>query len=170
MAKKLVGTVTYKPQVDSISRKFVRKADKCSASVKIGPAKTLPEGWMGGGVRKSARPGLGECIKNYLIVRTQARTTVVKPEEITARNLFANAARGRNHIVHDLMQMTQVQQKWFTAVDALAQGERKTINGVSVEGFTFNGWVMAVQYAGGKEAQEGGTSYDFNTFPTSFDA
>lgn len=171
MAKKLIGSVAYQPVVESISRKFVRKSDTCSHGKKIGPVKTEASGWMGGAVRKTARPGLGECTKNYLVIRSQARTSVIKPDEIVKRTIFAEAVRGRNHIVHDLMQLTQVQQKFIEARDALAQGERKAMNGVFVEGYTFYGWVMAVQYAGGKAATEaGGAAYNYNQFPTSWDA
>lgn len=171
MAKNLIGSVAYQPVVESISRKFTRKANTASRKFKAGPIWVAPQGWMGGAVRTSNRAGLGECKKNYLVIRENVRTSPVTAEEITLRSRFSESVRGANAILLDLMQLTQVQQMFITARNSVGTAEVKTVNGVSAYGYAgIRSWIMAVQYAGAKAAAEEGQSYNFNKFPTSFDA
>lgn len=165
MALRLKANIGYQPIVEEVSRKFVPRKETCTAGGKVGPAVVETSGWMGGAVRKSSRAGLGACTRNYLVIRANARETPTSQNEITARSLFADAVLGRNHIIRDLGQITGVQSLFVTA----AQDRAKLINGVSAEGYTFNGWIMAVQYKGLEKAAEEGKSYDANTFPTKFD-
>lgn len=165
MAIRLKANIGYQPIVEEVSRKFVPRKETCTAGGKVGPAVVEASGWMGGAVRKSSRAGLGACTRNYLVIRSNARETPVSQKETEARVRFAEAVKGRNHIMRDLGQITQVQQLWLTAKDIPS----KVINGVSAEGYTFYGWIMMVQYKGLEKAAEGGTSYDANTFPTKFD-
>lgn len=165
MALRLKANIGYQPIVEEVSRKFVPRKETCTAGGKVGPAVVETSGWMGGAVRKSYRAGLGACTRNYLVIRANARETPVSPKEISAREMFADAAKGRNHIMRDLAQITKVQELYVAAKD----DRSKVINGVSAEGYTLNGWIMAVQYKGLEKAAEEGTSYDANTFPTKFD-
>ena len=165
MALRLKANIGYQPIVEEVSRKFVPRKETCTAGGKVGPAEVVSNGWMGGAVRKSNRAGLGACTRNYLVIRANARESVVSQKELDARVRFADAAKGRNHIIRDLGQITNVQTLWLAAKDVPS----KVINGVSAEGYTFNGWIMMVQYKGLEKAEEAGTTYDANTFPTKFD-
>lgn len=165
MALRLKANIGYQPIVEEVSRKFVPRKETCTAGGKIGPAEVVSTGWMGGAVRKSNRAGLGACTRNYMVIRANARETPVSQKETEARVRFAEAVLGRNHIIRDLGQITNVQAMWLTAKDLPS----KLVNGVSAEGYTFYGWIMMVQYKGLEKAAEGGTSYDANTFPTKFD-
>ena len=165
MAIRLKANIGYQPIVEEVSRKFVPRKETCTAGGRVGPAVVETSGWMGGAVRKSYRAGLGACTRNFMMIRANARETPVSQKELDARVRFADAVKGRNHIIRDLGQITQVQQMWLTAKDIPS----KVINGVSAEGYTFNGWIMMVQYKGLEKAAEGGTEYDANTFPTKFD-
>lgn len=165
MALRLKANIGYQPIVEEVSRKFVPRKETCTAGGKIGPAKVASNGWMGGAVRKSYRASLGACTRNFLVVRANGRETEPNADEIAARGMFADAAKGRNHIIRDLGQITSVQNLFVTA----SADRSKLINGVAAEGYTFNGWVMAVQYRGLRNAAESGTTYDANTFPKNFD-
>lgn len=165
MAIRLKANIGYQPIVEEVSRKFVPRKETCSAGGKMGPVVVETSGWMGGAVRKSSRAGLGACTRNYLVIRANARQIEPNADELAARVMFADAAKGRNHIIRDLGQITGVQSLFVTA----AQDRTKLINGVSAQGYTFNGWIMAVQYRGLRNAAESGTVYDANTFPKKFD-
>lgn len=165
MAIRLKANIGYQPIVEEVSRKFVPRKETCTAGGKVGPAVVETSGWMGGAVRKSYRAGLGACTRNYLVIRANSRESVVSQKELDARGLFGDAVKGRNHIMRDLGQVVRVQDLFVAAKQDLS----KVINGVSAEGYTFNGWIMAVQYKGLEKAAEGGTDYDANTFPTKFD-
>ena len=127
---------------------------------------------MGGGVRRTVRAGYGECKRNYLFVRDSARTTAPSAYEQQLRNTFKAAVEGRNYIKQDLTQITRVQAMWSggTVSGQEYEGAKNNlnlrINGVSAKGYTIDGWVMAVQYAGKKAS----AAYDTNTFPSSYDA
>lgn len=165
MALRLKANIGYQPIVEEVSRKFVPRKETCTAGGKVGPAVVESSGWMGGAVRKSSRAGLGACTRNYLVIRANARETPVSQKELDARVRFADAAKGRNHIMRDLAQITGVQELFVTA----SQDRSKVINGVSAEGYTMQGWIMMVQYKGLEKAAEEGTTYDANTFPKKFD-
>lgn len=165
MAIRLKANIGYQPIVEEVSRKFVPRKETCAQRSHFGPVEVMANGWMGGAVRKSNRAGLGACTRNYLVIRANARQEEPNGKEVAAREMFANAIKGRNHIMRDLGQITGVQDLWMTAKD----NRSKLINGVSAEGYTFQGWVMAVQYKGLQNAAESETTYDANTFPKKFD-
>lgn len=162
MATKLKANVQYQPIVESVSRKFVPKKETAKAGGEAGPVVFEASGWMGGAVRKTGRAGLGVCTRNYLVIRTMGRTTQPSPAELDARELFATVAPCVNRILHDLTQIDDVQALWMQAKDH----SDKTINGVSAYGYTYRGWIFAVQYAG----KQNSSSYNVNQFPTAFDA
>ena len=170
MAVKLKSNIGYLPVVEEVSRKFVPRKEVCTAGRTYGPTKTEGQGWMGGGVKKTYRAGLGSCTRNYLVVRANARLTNPSQDEMQARNDFARATRGAAHIMKDLSQLTNVQSLWAQALAAIGSGTPKLMNGVLANGYTQRGWVMAVQLAGIVNAREEGTTYNENQFPTAFDA
>lgn len=162
MAKYIKGNISYLPVVEQINRKFTTKKNTCSngavgqAIVQIQPAK-----YMGGATRKSGRAGLGEVLKNYMFFRENPRSTPVQAAEINRRQIFAAVRKAVITIMEDLSQISRVQTLFLTAKD----DKTKLINGVSALGYTFKGWIFAVQYAGKKASHD----YNVNTFPQSFD-
>lgn len=165
MAIRLKANIGYQPIVEEVSRKFVPRKETCSAGGAVGPVVVESKGWMGGAVRKSGRAGLGACTRNYLVIRANARQSSASQSELTARVTFAEAVAGRNHIMQDLAQIVRVQEMFVTA----SQDPAKLVNNVAAKGYTFSGWIMAVQYRGIAAAKEAGTTYDANTFPQNFD-
>lgn len=166
MAVRLKANIAYQPIVEEVSRKFVPKKETCTTGISAGPVKTESQGWMGGAVRTTGRAGLGQCKRNYLVIRSNARSTEVSNEELSARTLFTRAAKGRNTIMKSLEEQVKAQDLYVAARKAVEQGMGKTCNGVSVYGYTFYGWVFAVQYAG---LQNDPAQYDENVFPSKFD-
>lgn len=162
MAMYLKANVAYRPMVDEINRKFVPRKQVCSKTEELGPVTVLGKGWMGGACRNTYRAGIGAAKRNFLVVRENARMTPPSANEQENRSIFAEAVSGRNWIKQDLQQISRVQQMWHQAtVDP-----SKEINGVSAYGYTFYGWIFAVQFAGKKED----SSYNTKNFPQSFDA
>lgn len=167
MAVKIKSNITYQPVVESINRKFVPKAETCHnsspAGNSAGPVKYESTGWMGGATRMSSRAGLGQCSRNYCVIRANARTTPYSANEIANHERFDTIQAAVRVIIHDLAQITRIQEMWATAV---TNPTSKSINGIFAYGYTFKGWVFAVQYAGLKEDPQ----YAVNTFPSAFDA
>lgn len=163
MAKYIKGNISYLPVVEQINRKFTTKKNTCStgavgqAIVQIQPAK-----FMGGATRKSTRAGMGGVSKNYMFFRENPRSTPLKSDEIMLRQRFTAVRKGVIAIMEDLSQISRVQTLFLTAKD----DKTKLINGVSALGYTYKGWIFAVQYAGKKASLD----YNVNTFPQGFDA
>ena len=166
MAIRLKANIAYQPIVEEVSRKFVPKKETCSLGISAGPVKTESQGWMGGAVRTTGRAGLGQCKRNYLVIRSNARSTQPSSDELAARSLFTRAAQGRKAINRDLTEITKAETMYTEARKAVEQGIDKTCNGVSVYGYTSQGWIFAVQYAGLANS----SSYDETKFPSAFDA
>lgn len=166
MAIRLKANIGYQPIVEEVSRKFVPKKQTSRRSEKVGPIVVAEAGWMGAGVRTTYRGGLGECKRNYMIIRVNSRQSALTDDELVARTNFATIAPAVKEILTDLTQIVNVQRMWITAKD----DKSKAVNGIKAEGYTMRGWIFAVQMAGLVNAQEEGQSYDVNTFPTSFDA
>ena len=162
MAVRLKSNIGYQPIVEEVSRKFVPKKETCKAGGKAGPVVVESNGWMGGAVRTTNRGVLGKCSRNYLVIRANARQSVVSNAELAARARFVEVLRGRKHIMADLTQIVDVEEKWMVA----RKDATKACNGVSTEGYTLMGWVFAVQYAGLKNDP---ANYDVEKFPTKFD-
>lgn len=162
MAVRLKSNIAYQPIVEEVSRKFVPRKETCKAGGKAGPVVVESNGWMGGAVRTTNRGVIGKCKRNYLVIRSNARQSQVSNKELAARVNFQRVVAGRKAILSDLTQITEVEAKWMTArLDAT-----KMCNGVSTEGYTFKGWIFAVQYAG---LLHDPTNYDVEKFPTKFD-
>lgn len=162
MAMYLKANVAYRPMVDEINRKFVPRKQVCSNTTEAGPVTVMGKGWMGGSCRNTYRAGIGASKRNYLVVRENARQTPPSANEQENRSIFAAAVSGRKHILQDLQQISRVQLMWQQA----SADTSKEVNEVSAYGYTFKGWVFAVQFAGKKNDD----SYNVNNFPTSFDA
>lgn len=162
MAVRLKSNVQYQPMVEQINRKFVPRKDVCSNEQSAGPVIIEAKGWMGGATLQVHRGGLGATARNFLVVRANARATAPSEDEQAARVRFSKAVKGRNKIAKDLQQITRVQDAFKNS----SADTSITYNGVSAYGYTFKGFIFAVQYAGLMENPE----YDFNTFPLTPDA
>lgn len=162
MAIRLKANISYQPVVEEISRKFVPRKETCAEGGAAGPVSVMTTGWMGGAVKTAGRAGLGVTKRNFLVVRANARTTQPSADELAARALFKQCSLAANSLAHNLTQLSRIQQLWMEADGSMT----KTINGVSSYGYTFKGWIFAVQYAGKKD----NPSYDVNTFPQGFDS
>lgn len=163
MAKKQ-NNITFMPVVESISRKFALRKEKCSKT-SLRDGKVVIDGisFMGAGVRSTNLAGYGPLKKNYFFMRKNARSTPVTSAEVARRKTFGDASECAAHILSDLMQITQVTQLWVQASANLAL----TVKGVSASGYNFRGWIFAVCY---KRLQDGESISTVKTFPTAFDA
>lgn len=163
MAIRLKANISYQPIVEEVNRKFVPKKETCSArNSEAGPVTVLTKGWMGGACRNTFRAGLGASKRNYMVIRSNARMTPLSENEQLGWVRFGKATASVKTILGDLSQISRVQQMW---ADAQADSS-KEVNGVSAYGYTRNGWIMAVQYAGLKADP----TYNEKQFPASFDA
>lgn len=166
MAQFLKSNISFDPVVESINRKFVKKSIKCkdvSGNLgRVGPVFVEAVSYMGGATRTSSRGVLGNCKRNYVFFRDGYRTTAITPAEQARQLNFAKAAAGRNAIFMDLSQVTRL----YEMIAEAKNDPSKTVNGVSMRGYTARGWVMAAQYAGLVNS----SSYNENKWPTTFDA
>lgn len=160
MATYIKGTISYDPVVEQINRKFVPRAVKCGNiyALQHGPVMLETARYMGGATKRETRGGIGACRKNYVFFRQNAITKAPSANQTSAKTLFTQAVRGAKHCLQDLNQLTRIQAAWMRVKDDTSI----LLNGVSSNGYTFKGWVMAVQYAGKKDDP----NYDVNTFPT----
>lgn len=166
MATYQKGTIGYMPVVDQINRKFTLRKNKCTKVSPVGTSAGLdvklePTKYMGGMTTTKYRAGIGDVRRNALFVRENARSTEPTQAELTQRMNFSEVSGGVKSILKDLNQITQVQQKWMTA----KEDRTKLLNGVSAFGYTFRGWIFAVQMAGVKDDP----SYAVGTFPANWD-
>lgn len=174
MAKYIKGTISYIPVVDQINRKFTPRKNTCTLGVQgVFPVDPQPAKYMGGGTRISGRGGgMGTVSKNYMFFRENPRTSAPSTTELQNRLLFTQVRAGAQHILEDMSQIDRVQAMWIggTAGGTTFVGAKNDpnvrINGVSGYGYTFRGWIFAVQHAGKKED----SAYNVNTFPSAYDA
>lgn len=171
MAQYIKGSIAYMTGIDQINRKFALKKNKCSAKWG-GPVRYVPMRFIGGATRNTIRGVIGACRKNYMFMRMNARVTPPSVHEIDLRNKFSTIRAAIIHLMEDLTQVTRIQAMWLggTIAGKYYEGARNNanikINGVSAEGYTYYGWLFAVQYAGLKASSE----YNVNQFPTDYDA
>ena len=162
---KLKANIAYIPVVESINRKFALRKNTCSINTIDGTHLVLAtevNKFMGGATRTTNRAGVGTCTRNYMFFRENPRSSATTQEERDRRNLFGQIGAVVPIIFKDLSQLTRMTEMW---VEALADAS-KACNGISAKGYTWRGWVFAVQYAG----KLASSSYDITKFPTSFDA
>lgn len=169
MANYIKGSIQFIPVVEQINRKFAPNSKKCSKRVIV---RNSGDGqyskqlqvpyYMGAMTTEKFIAGSGIVRKNSFFFRENAGAVALTNDIIALRSRFELACKGAAHILKDLAQITRVQTLWLTA----QKDETKLLNGVSAIGYTYRGWVMAVQYAGLRED----SSYDADTFPNTFDA
>lgn len=159
--KKVKSNISFMPVVESINRKFALRRETCSQKF-VGEKVIDPIKYMGAGTRTKSIAGYGSVDVNYFFMRKFARASDVSADERSARLLFGTISTAVAALMKDLNQLSSMQNMWRQAIADFS----KTINGVSALGRDFRGWVWAVQYAGRKDD----TSYNVNTFPSSFDA
>lgn len=162
MAIRLKANISYQPIVEEVNRKFVPKKETCSSGYAAGPVFVVSNGWMGAGCRNTSRAGIGAAKRNYMVIRSNARSTALSEDEQISRATFGAVCKAVPRLMKDLTQITRIQQMY----DEAAKDSTKTVNGISAYGYTRKGWVMAVQYAGKK----GDAQYNVLQFPQSFDA
>lgn len=127
MAQFKIGSVAYDPSIESISRKFVRRAVKCSRV----NAKLLPAKYMGGSVRSSLFIGTqGKVKQNVLFVRENARSSALSMDEVTARNNFKNGIKWVNESLQDPGAITANQISFM----AILGNPNLKVNGISFVG------------------------------------
>lgn len=145
----LKNPIKYAYFVESVSRKFTLRKNKCSQNNSYGNFTAEPARFMGGAVRHNTRFGYGAEQKNYMFLRFNPRTTPVTGDERTLRNYFALASKLANKWRKDLTTIGTIMQAWEDPSNGSAQGVHKS-------GYTFRGWLFAVGYAvaanGGSEA------------------
>lgn len=110
---------------------------------------------------------IGQGMVNNFYLRKYGRSTQPSTKELKLREIFAGSVQGANHIMADLTQLSNVVHMF---ADSLKDPMNKRCNGIAAKSYTMRGWVRAVQYAGGYKAYTEGGSYDYNKFPTAFDA
>lgn len=162
MATRLKANIAYTPVVEEINRKFVPRKQTCTGQKEVGKQTIESTGWMGGACKTTWRAGIGTAKRNYAVMRVNGRTTVITENEIASRALFTAVTQAVPRLLKDLTQISNIQLLWEQA----SVDESKELNGVSAYGYTFNGWVFAVQYAGKKE----NSAYNLLQFPSQFDA
>lgn len=133
-------TIRYAYPIESVSRKFTLRKNVCSLSNGAGVFNEEPAQFMGGGVRKAARFGVGDPKVNFMFVRMNARTSAKSAQEQTLHNMFTQASKLRKAWKSDLSTMATVLEDWKAAGNGSAKGVHKA-------GYTFGGWMFAVAYA-----------------------
>lgn len=163
---KLKSNISYMPAVESINRKFALRKNTCSigraGDIARSNLETEVARFMGGSTRTTNRAGLGTCTRNVMFFRENPRSSVASVEEVQRRALFAQIGTAVPAILKDLSQVTTITNMW---IEALAD-PTLACNGIRAKGYTYRGWIFAVQYAG----KVNSPSYDITKFPTSFDA
>lgn len=162
MAKYIKGNIAYQPVVEQINRKFVPKKQTCVIGATAGPVVLETKGWMGGATRTTNRGTIGEVRKNYLVVRQAGVEMSQSEDAINARILFAAVNKAIPTLLRDLTQLVKMQQLYKGS----SADPTKRCNGVSANGYTFRGWVWAVQYTGKYEEP----NYNLLQFPANYDA
>lgn len=172
MAKYIKGTISYIPVVDQINRKFTTVSNKSKAPTGVHlPVKEEPAIYMGGATRQSLRGGgMGPVSKNYMFFRENARTSIPSASELLNRQLFAQVVKAYPTLMENMQAVDIIYAMWngttpFEGKSAKADKNLR-VNGVSAEGYTLKGWVLAVQHAGKKNDPQ----YNLTTWPQSYDA
>lgn len=126
MAQFKIGSVTYDPSIESISRKFVRRAIKCARGKNLLPAK-----YMGGSVRSSMYIGVqGKVKQNVLFVRENARSTAPTLDEVKARQNFTKGVKWAKEAMMDPGAITSNQISFL----ALKDNPNLQVNGIYFKG------------------------------------
>jgi len=165
MAVKLKANVQYINAIETIQRKFVPKKVKVVSkdASTAGPiVLATNDGYMGGAQRLTWRAGYGQCSRNFVFIKTEGRSSAFTAHELDLRLYFKRACAAKIALMRDLSQYSRIQTLWHAALEDLS----KRINGVSAKGYTWPGWIMAVQYAGIYNDPE---HYNELQFPQDFD-
>lgn len=164
MAKLFKSNISYMPVVEGISRKFALRRETCSNKT-VGKKIIAGKSWMGGSVRTYNLPGYGTVSKNVFVIRKFGNIAPATPDQVQVRHIFEMANKAVAVQMKDLMQITTIQQLYLGGREDLT----KTVAGVSVKGYTYRGWISAVNYAR-KKADATLTQEQLNQFPTAYDA
>lgn len=170
MAKQFLPTMQVAYPVESINRKLALRREVSTTTKGLGtrhdiviPGKRFIGGMVKTNVVPDGKGGLMTIQTQKMFVRKYGRSTPVTANEVTARVRFTKAIKGANACLLDITQITRIDTMWDQAV----ADPSLTLNGVSAAGYTHDGWVKAVQYAGLKLHDH---DYNENQFPNSFDS
>ena len=164
MAKLFKSNISYMPVVEGISRKFALRRETCSNKT-VGNKIIAAKGWMGGSVRTYNLGGYGKVSKNVFVIRKFGSIIPASTSQVQVRHIFEMANKAVSTQLKDLMQMTTIQNLYIGGLSDLT----KTVAGVSVKGYTYRGWVTAVDFAR-KKADPTLSQTDLNQFPNAYDA
>ena len=136
MAKK-ISNITFMPVVETISRKFALRKEKCSLkSNQQGETACLM--YMGSGTRKKKFNGT-MVTQNYFFMRKNPRTSVASSTELDIREAFKAGNAWAVAARKDLTAIAINQQKYLQS-----QNEHKKIKGYWAGDYTISGFLRAV--------------------------
>lgn len=142
MATYAKGSITFKPVVDQINRKFTPRKNVC-AQRNRGPVALVPASYMGAGTRTVGREGIGLVSKNYFFYRENARSTGVGVNEAAARAKFTQGVKWANEASKDVAVITANQLK----MKQLAENPNAYIavgdDHMYIYGYTYPGFLRA---------------------------
>lgn len=160
MAKKL-SKISFMPAVESISRKFVPRKEKC-VNQSIGRYDVPGKRYMGSYAKRATLIGYGPITKNIVFLRNPMSLAAPTQDELLRRARFSAANAWANAAWKDLSAITANQQKFKQAKEDFTL----TISGVSAYGYqTMLGWMMAIAY----KIQEAGGELPVNHKLPDFD-
>lgn len=139
MATYAKGSISFKPVVDQINRKFTPRKNVC-ANRKSGPVELIAAAYMGAGTRTVGREGIGAVSKNYFFYRENPRTSAVTADEVAMRESFTQGVQWARAAEKDLAVVTANQQKMKQLAENPSAyievgGDRMYIYGYTYPGF-----------------------------------
>lgn len=160
--KEIKNNINFMPAVESMSRKFVPRKETCGNKT-IGKKILKGNGWIGSAVRQGFAAGYGPYSKNYVVIRKHARSSALSTDEMQAQSRFSATAKILHYQRRDLAQQSVLRDMWLEAKEDIT----KTVKGVSAAGYSWLGWIFAVDY---KRLADGEEQSAVRTFPTEFDS
>lgn len=136
MAKK-ISNITFMPVVETISRKFALRSEKCSLKSNQ-QGETACLSYMGSGTRKKKFNG-SMVVANYFFMRKNPRTSIASSTELDIREAFKTGNAWAVAARKDLTAIALNQQKYLQS-----QNEHKTIKGIWAGDYTLFGFLRAI--------------------------
>lgn len=152
------GSISFKPVVDQINRKFTIRKNKCAVR-QGGPVELIAATYMGAGTRTIGREGIGLVSKNYFFYRENPRSSAVTADEIAQRLHFTNGVRWADAAEKDLAVITNNQLKMKQLAENpsayIEVGEER----MYIYGYSYPGFMRAFAI---KAAKAGALPQDHN--------
>lgn len=161
MAKGIKNNIAFMPVVDSISRKFALRREKCTDHFdNRSGLKIQGVAYMGASVRHRYIAGIGSVAENVFFMRKREGVRVPTQADLERREYFSQASAWTNAALKDLTAITANQQKWAQARNDFS----KTIKGVGAAGYNQKGWMFAIAYAMVKAGETLPTNHQLPAF------